>query len=80
MVEELRTVCGFATEDDVLRCALHIYHDDAMSRHGVKDDEYWETLEAVREGYEQVQAGQAIPLEQVIARVSERGQSKNNEP
>lgn len=70
LVEERMAAGQYKTEDDVLRDALHALTHFVPST--PESREYWATVEAIREGYEQVKAGQSVPLEDVIAERNRR--------
>lgn len=56
---------GYATEDDVLRDALRALGQFAHTREEA-EEEYWQTVAAVREGMADVEAGRMRPARELL--------------
>jgi Arc/MetJ-type ribon-helix-helix transcriptional regulator len=65
LVHEQMAAYGYATEDDVLRDALDALGHFAHSRQEA-DEEFRQTVEAVREGVADMEAGRMRPLREVL--------------
>lgn len=66
LVQDQMASGRYSSEDNLLRVALTVL-SDCTDQEGEGDQEYWDTVAAVRKGLEDEAAGRMRPLEEVIA-------------
>ena len=70
LIQEQMATGSYSSEDDVLRVALTVLGQYAEPE---DEDEYRETLAAVREGHADAEAGRVTPLRTLIEEFRQRG-------